>query len=133
MPDHLHFLAEGLLPSCNLANFVKTLKIKTSRAYKQEKAQPLWQKKFFDHILRPNQPVEPVAYYIWMNPVRRGLSRSVGEYPFAGSLTQMFARKFSPSPAWSPPWTSKAGAFFLCGFSAFAALGFLFSATHNLS
>jgi len=110
MPDHVHFLAEGLLPSSNFSKFVKTLKVKTSRAYHRHTSQPLWQKKFFDHILRPDEPIEPIAYYIWMNPVRKGLSRTVGEYPFAGSLTQMSARMPAPSALWCPPWTSKAPA-----------------------
>ena len=108
MPDHLHFLAEGLLPSSNLANFVKSFKIKTARAHLKNSSHPLWQKKFFDHVLRPNEQVEPVAYYIWMNPVRKGLSGAVGKYPFAGSFTQMSARM--PSPSWSPPWKSNAPA-----------------------
>ncbi len=110
MPDHIHFLAEGLLPSSDFSNFIKTFKLKTSRAYRQNTSQLLWQKKFFDHILRPNEPIEPVAYYIWVNPVRRGLSRAVWEYPFAGSLTQMSARMPSSSALWCPPWTSKAPA-----------------------
>jgi putative transposase len=83
MPDHVHFLAEGLLPSSNLTDFVRAFKIKTSRAYRRDSSQTLGQKKYFDHILRPNEPIEPVAYYIWMNPVRKGLSCAVGEYPFA--------------------------------------------------
>ena len=108
MPDHFHFLAEGLIPSSDLTNFVKTLKIKTSRTYQQKCSRPLWQKKFFDHILRPQEQIEPVAYYIWMNPVRKGLTKAVGEYPFAGSFTKLRARM--PSPLWCPPWTSKAPA-----------------------
>ena len=110
MPDHIHFLAEGLLPSSDFSNFVKTLKLKTCRVYRRSSSQPLWQKKYFDHVLRPNEPVEPVAYYIWMNPVRKGLFRTVGEYPFAGSLTQMSTQMPAPSALWCPPWTSKAPA-----------------------
>jgi putative transposase len=107
MPDHLHFLAEGLLPSSDLAKFVMTLKIKTSRAYSRKTSRPLWQKKFFDHILRADEQVEPVAFYIWMNPVWKGLSRTIGEYPFAGSFTQMAARIPPSLPLWNPPWASK--------------------------
>jgi putative transposase len=108
MPDHIHFLAEGLPPSSDLAIFVKSFKIKTARAYLKNAPHPLWQKKFFDHILRLHEQIEPVAHYIWMNPVRKGLTRVVGEYPFAGSFTKMCARM--PSPSWSPPRTSKAPA-----------------------
>ena len=110
MPDHLHFLAEGLLPSSDLMNFVLTFKLKTTRAYHQKQAQPLWQKKFFDHVVRPNEHIEPIAFYILMNPVRKGLSRAIGEYPFAGSFTQMPAITASPPQIWSPPWAAKAPA-----------------------
>jgi putative transposase len=110
MPDHVHFLAEGLLVSSDFENFVKAIKIKSSRAYSHTGKQPLWQKKYFDHILRSNEHIEPVAYYIWMNPVRKGLSRTVGEYPFAGSLTQMSTQMPVPSSLWCPPWKSKAPA-----------------------
>jgi len=110
MPDHFHFLAEGLLPTSDLTNFVLTLKLKATRPYFRKKARALWQKKFFDHILRPSERLEPVAYYIWMNPVRKGLSRSVGEYPFAGSFTQMSAHIESSNSVWTRPWESKAPA-----------------------
>jgi len=110
MPDHIHFLAVGLLPSSGFSNFVKAFKIKTSRVYRRKTSQPLWQKKYFDHVLRPDEPIEPVAYYIWMNPVRKGLPTTVGEFPYAGSLTQMFAQMPTPSALWRPPWTSKAPA-----------------------
>jgi putative transposase len=110
MPDHLHFLAQGLLPTSDLTDFVKSVKIKTSRAHRQKSARPLWQKKFFDHVVRPNESVEAIACYIWLNPVRKGLSSAIGEYPFAGSFTQMFALMPSPVPLWCPPWASKAPA-----------------------
>jgi hypothetical protein len=110
MPDHIHFLAEGLLRSSDLANFVKTLKIKTTRAYHKNTSQPLWQKKFFDHILRSNETIESVAWYILMNPIRKGLSKAIGEYPFAGSLTGLSAFVTPPSALWIPAWATKAPA-----------------------
>jgi REP-associated tyrosine transposase len=102
MPDHLHFLAEGLQPSSNLLNFVKSFKLKTSRFQLAETSSALWQKKFFDHILRSNESILSVAWYIWMNPVRRKLCHSVGEYPFAGSFTHVSAQQALPPPSWSP-------------------------------
>jgi len=110
MPDHLHFLAEGLTPASDLANLAKTLKLKTSRAYQKNTPQPLWQKKYFDHILRPHEQVERVAWYIWMNPIRKGLSQNVGEYLFAGSFTHLVSQMKSPSTLWTPPWKTRAPA-----------------------
>jgi len=104
MPDHFHFLVEGQEPSSDLLGFVKSLKLKTSRRYQAETSQALWQKKFFDHILRRYESPEPVAWYIWLNPVRKGLSAVVGEYPFAGSFTELSKRMASAPTAWTPPW-----------------------------
>jgi len=56
MPDHFHFLAEGTSVSSDLLRFMKSFKIKSSRLYQRQTQQILWQKKFFDHILRPREP-----------------------------------------------------------------------------
>jgi len=106
MPDHFHFLTEGLEPYSDLLNLVLSFKVKTSRLYRQRTSQSLWQKKFFDHILRPNEATESVAWYIWLNPVRKGLAKDVGSYPLAGSFTNSFPLG-TPAPAsWTPVWKS---------------------------
>jgi len=110
MPDHVHFLAEGICPSSSLLVLVKALKIKTSRAHAQMTEQPLWQKKFYDHIVRPHESIGSIAWYVWMNPVRKGLARVVGEYPFAGSFTQLSFQIAASSHFWCPPKVSKAPA-----------------------
>jgi len=53
MPDHLHFLALGLAPTSNLLNFAKSFKQKTAYVYQEERGLRLWQKNFYDHVLRP--------------------------------------------------------------------------------
>jgi REP-associated tyrosine transposase len=110
MPDHVHFLAEGLQLSSNLLNFIKSFKLKTSRSHLTKTSSALWQKKFFDHILRSSEPIGSVAWYIWTNPVRKGICREVGEYSFVGSFTHISAQMTSSSLSWSPPWASKAAA-----------------------
>jgi REP element-mobilizing transposase RayT len=63
MPDHLHFLAEGAEPASDLLDFVKSLKIKSSRRYFSQTAGILWQKRFYEHILRATESLEVVAWY----------------------------------------------------------------------
>jgi REP element-mobilizing transposase RayT len=104
MPNHFHFLGEGLSPSSDLLNFVLTLKLKTSRTYRQRISAPLWQKKFFDHILRENDSPELVAWYIWLNPVRKGLCAQPNAYPFSGALTTAIPRLHPSTSTWHPPW-----------------------------
>jgi REP element-mobilizing transposase RayT len=87
MLDHIHLLAPGLKPSSDFLNFVKAFKIKTSREFANETNEQLWQKNFYDHILRPNESAESVAWYIWLNPMRARLATSPTEFPFAGSFT----------------------------------------------
>ena len=106
MPDHFHFLVEGLDVTSDLLNLVKSLKIKSSRAFQRETGQILWQRKFYDHILRPQESVESVAWYIWSNPLRKGISKEIGAYPFAGSFTMPFPPRNAATRVWVPPWRS---------------------------
>ena len=104
MPDHLHFLAQGTQQECDLRDFVKIFRLNSSRSYRQKTGQPLWQKKYFDHILRSGASLNSVAWYIWMNPVRKGLSSKVGEYPFCGSFTSVEWVWKRPTETWKPNW-----------------------------
>jgi putative transposase len=76
MPDHLHFLAQGLDGRADLLRLLKSFKIKSSRTYERECGQILWQRRFFDHILRPTESIEDFAWYIWLNPVRGGMVKT---------------------------------------------------------
>ena len=104
MPDHFHFLAEGLEPICNLLALVKSFRIKSSREFLEQSSAPLWQKKFFDHILRPRDSLESIAWYIWLNPVRKNLCSDPATYPFSGSFSSAISRLKEFSSPWQPPW-----------------------------
>jgi putative transposase len=106
MPDHLHFLAEGLHPASDLLHLLKSFKMKSSRKYSVHKTRILWQKGFYEHILRPNEAVESVAWYIWLNPVRKGMVSNVRDYLFAGSFTGMSLPATWGAADWQPPWKS---------------------------
>ena len=73
----------------NLLHFVKCLKLKSSRAFTARTGQILWQKGFYEHILRPDDSIESVAWYIWLNPVRRGIVDKAGGFPGSGSFSGM--------------------------------------------
>jgi putative transposase len=103
MPDHFHALAEGLAPESDLLLFVRNFKRQTSREYGKETGRQLWQKKFFDHILRSKDSPEAVSWYIWLNPVRKGLCKNFEEYPFSGSFTRHW-KGLVETGLWMPPW-----------------------------
>jgi len=107
MPDHLHLLAEGLEPASDLLRFVKVLKQRTGFLYQREFHEHLWQKKFYDHILRPHDVPDRIAWYIWMNPVRKSICAQPQEYPYSGSFTLRWERATRPEQSWAPPWKKK--------------------------
>jgi putative transposase len=83
MPDHLHWLFE--LRADTLSGVVQRLK---SRSARQVNAScgvhgALWQPGFHDHQVRRHEDLAGHARYLLGNPVRRGLSERVGEYPHA--------------------------------------------------
>jgi REP element-mobilizing transposase RayT len=61
MPDHFHALVEGTAADSDLLLFVSNFKRATSLEYSGGNGVPLWQKKFYDHNLRPNDSPEGVA------------------------------------------------------------------------
>ena len=83
MPDHLHLVLEGK-EGANLIRLMKTFKQISAYRYRQTSGQPLWQKGYYDHILRKEEDARGVAQYIFENPVRARLVISPHEYPFLG-------------------------------------------------
>ena len=87
MPNHLHLLVEGITDESDLRRFVEAWKQKTGFEYARCSRGKLWQVGFFDHVLRSDESTERHVQYILGNPVRAGLARSIGDYPFAGGST----------------------------------------------
>jgi putative transposase len=82
MPEHVHLLVED----DDIISFVRVFKgrlVPKARALSPH--QTLWQRSFYDHILRSSESAMDVAAYIFENPVRRGLASLPHEYPFVGS------------------------------------------------
>ena len=83
MPDHWHGLVElGELDG--LSALVNRLKGHTARAVNAtcDRSGHVWSKGFHDHALRADEALVATARYIVHNPVRAGLVRRVGMYPF---------------------------------------------------
>jgi putative transposase len=108
MPDHLHFLAEGTTDDSDLLRLVGSFKQRTGFEYRRHSTATLWQKRFFDYILRRSDAIEAVACYIWMNAVRRNLCASPEQYAFSGSQTIDWMKRASGGPRWLPPWRNGA-------------------------
>jgi putative transposase len=84
MPDHLHLLLEGT-ENTYLKEFIRVFKQMTSHHCKNDSGS-LWQRSYYDRILRRDEDSFAVARYILNNPVRRGLVEEVTEYAYSGSF-----------------------------------------------
>jgi len=104
MPDHVHLLVEGMIETCNLVRFVSSFKQQTGFSYEKKNGRQLWQPRYYDHILRKAVAADAVAWYIWLNPVRKGLCSVPQDYPLSGSLTLDWRSRCSSSHTWLPPW-----------------------------
>ena len=85
MSDHVHWLAEGLHDACKLPKYVAMFKQRTGFAWSQRTGSRLWQKGYWDRVLRPNDNPLSIARYIVENPVRARLVADVRDYPYSGS------------------------------------------------
>jgi putative transposase len=82
MPDHWHGLVQlGQRP---LSRIVARFKSATARVLNQRMgvSGAVWQRAFHDHALRSDEDILVVARYVIANPIRAGLVRGVGAYPF---------------------------------------------------
>jgi len=86
MPDHLHLLVEARSSDSDLISFANLVKQRTSFTYRRSHAERLWQKGYFEHIVRNDESTQIVAKYVLENPVRAGLVKEPLDYPFSGSL-----------------------------------------------
>ncbi len=86
MPDHLHLLIEGTAEHADMKKFMAAFKQKTGYYYKQQNGFDLWQKNYYEHVLRRDEDTRSTIRYICDNPVRKGLVADFREYEFLGSF-----------------------------------------------
>ncbi|PKN02094.1 MAG: hypothetical protein CVU77_01350 [Elusimicrobia bacterium HGW-Elusimicrobia-1] len=89
MPDHIHFLISTNAENYSITDFVNRFKGLTTRiGWKYGVEKVLWQRRFYDHILRKQEDAKKIAEYIVSNPVRKGLVKNWKEYPYCGYIDE---------------------------------------------
>ena len=87
MPEHIHLLvsepAAGVLPK-----FMQILKSKVSLQARKQRAATaeiphFWQERYFDHNVRNHEGFVTQLRYIHRNPVKRGLCKDPGLWPWS--------------------------------------------------
>jgi REP element-mobilizing transposase RayT len=85
MPDHVHLPLIARSEQSDFCRCIKQAKQKTGFAYRQRFGRSLWQPGYHERILRDDEETLTVVRYILENPIRAGLAKALGEYPFASS------------------------------------------------
>ena len=87
MPDHLHMLIE--LGACrSLSALIQRVKCVTAHSANQAggRSGSVWMPGFHDRALRAEDEMVGIARYVIENPIRAGLAKEIGEYPYWGSV-----------------------------------------------
>jgi putative transposase len=86
MPDHLHFFVCGP-DNFELGRWIGLLKQSLAKAVSSAvETNPIWQRGFFDHLLRSDESYSQKWNYVFDNPVRAGLVRKAEEWPYSGEI-----------------------------------------------
>ena len=89
MPDHAHFFCRPARTALKpLPGFMRQWKQWTSKKIAACLGcnSPIWQKEFFDHLLRSDESYAEKWSYVSNNPVRAGLVARVEDWPYQGCV-----------------------------------------------
>jgi REP-associated tyrosine transposase len=85
MPDHLHLLFSlGEDYPKRMQDWVSSFKRYTAKKiFELYGVRSLWQKNFYDRIVRKEESLLEIAKYIVQNPVRKGIVLNWESYPYS--------------------------------------------------
>jgi REP-associated tyrosine transposase len=90
LPDHLHLFA-ALPGDVKLGDWIGTLKRVVGRAVDTYGfGDPVWQRGFFDHVLRSCESYSQKWNYVRENPVRAGLVSHADDWPYSGEIVDIY-------------------------------------------
>ncbi|HUT75223.1 MAG TPA: transposase [Armatimonadota bacterium] len=113
MPDHVHLVCWAGDGADSIPSFIRRFKSFVSHAGRRlGHSGQLWQRSYYDHVIRRAEDLGEICTYVIENPVRRGMVQEVGEYPFAG-MPNPDADRSGMDPA--PTGWSEVGADLLIG------------------
>jgi len=104
MPDHLHLELAGLSEGSDAIKLLHDFKGTATARARWLGVRRLWEKGFYDHILREEDDHDAVAWYIFNNPVRKGLAQEARHWPYSGSWMFDWEKAMAPVITYAPPW-----------------------------
>ncbi len=90
LPDHLHLFV-ALPNDVKLGDWVGILKRVLARSVEATgSGKPVWQRGFFDHILRSSESYSQKWNYVRENPVRAGLVSHADDWPYSREIVAIY-------------------------------------------
>jgi len=86
MPNHLHALIGIGESERTLGQICGIFKSVSTKLYWRWYDGKLWQRQFFDHIIRNETEHFETVEYIRLNPVRKGLAAKWEDWPYTGGI-----------------------------------------------
>ncbi|HEY9101647.1 REP-associated tyrosine transposase [Chitinimonas sp.] len=93
LPDHMHCVIELPEGDHNFALRMRLIKMMFSKALPLTEARSavrigrgergIWQRRYWEHLIRDEADFRAHVDYVHINPLKHGLVRSVGEWPYS--------------------------------------------------
>ena len=83
LPEHFHAI---IVPGDDsLSTFVHRLKLSFLKKIQSQigRSRPIWQPRFWDHVIRDERDMNSHIDYIHFNPVKHGLTKAPGEWEYS--------------------------------------------------
>jgi len=92
MPDHLHLLLSLHGSGVSLSDVMRDFKSFTTRAAWSQGVPRLWQRGYYEHVVRDEIELRETLAYVRNNPVRAGLVDRADAYPYSATPDQPLNR-----------------------------------------
>ena len=87
MPDHFHMVISPSVSSGSVSSIVQSLKSFTTKiGWEHGVSGRLWQKSFYDHVVRSDENLMSICQYILMNPMRKALVERHEDWEYSGMV-----------------------------------------------
>lgn len=102
MPDHVQLVLAGETPESDTRTALRRWKQVSGAGHRQRSGLTLWRPRCAEHALRDSTQLRDAVAYLAGEPVRAGIARAAGEYPWL-SVPPACARGTGRPPA-RPDW-----------------------------
>jgi putative transposase len=106
LPDHFHILIRPTGQS-DFSQIMHSIKLNFTRAYKHRSCYTdtlkLWQKRFWDHVIRDEKDLENHIHYIHYNPVRHGYTDDISAWEYSSYYSWRKRGLYSELAKWIEP------------------------------